>query len=75
MTLRCAYKRYEPVAAHGSNSRSMFSGVRVGYGGVGRLPLVLEFDDPDLCLDNSPDMFRCPVAMSDFICADDQKAR
>lgn len=32
--LRCAYSRNDPVAAHGSNSCSEFSGVKAVGGGV-----------------------------------------
>lgn len=69
MRLRWAYRRKDAVAAHGSNSWWVFSGVSVTGGGVARAePLLFnrlpscdcecdaeDLVDLDLCLDDCPD--------------------
>ena len=61
--LRCAYNRYDPVAAHGSSTCSEFSGVRVLGGGV-RLVAneCFEFVDLESFRDSCPrDILRSSV--------------
>jgi hypothetical protein len=53
--LRCAYNRYDPVAAHGSSTGSTFSGVRVFGGGVCLdVKECFEAVDLELCCDICP---------------------
>jgi hypothetical protein len=58
--LRCAYNRYDPVAAHGSSAWSTFSGVREFGGGVCLVANeCFEFVDIEPCRDSCPrDMLR-----------------
>ena len=61
MRFRCAYNRKDAVAAQGSSSRSVLSGVSVGAGGLWSCVVLegLDVEECDLCLEACPeDMLR-----------------